>query len=59
MNTDKMENKEVKVVREVPKEVQNSEFGCRNCLWLCVECKGGSKYNECGHGPCMAYAYYD
>jgi len=31
-------------IRNVPECVRFGEFGCVNCLWSCIECKGGSKY---------------
>jgi len=47
----------------VPSEVLNSQFGCRNCLWQCVECKNGSQYvphtASTGAATCRSYAYYD
>jgi hypothetical protein len=55
--------------KEVPPEVKNSEFGCRNCLWSCIECKQGSMYKVKYdlirdykgnyHNSCENYTYYD
>lgn len=46
-------------IKEVPASVKSSQFGCRNCLWNCVECKNGSKYSPTLSGNCEAYTYYD
>lgn len=47
----------------VPPEVRRSTFGCTNCLWASIECKGGSKYVPApdfnGHATCDGYTYYD
>jgi hypothetical protein len=47
----------------VPDKVKSSEFGCRNCLWHCIECKQGSMYKPQttlrGKFSCKGYAYYD
>ena len=47
---------------DVPQEVKQNEFGCRNCLWNCCECRSGSMYkperNLASMG-CQAYTYYD
>lgn len=45
--------------KEVPPEVKNSTFGCKNCLWMCIECKDGSLYKPKGKRSCEAYTYYD
>lgn len=42
--------------------VKHSQFGCRNCLWNCVECVKGSKFvaDIYDNRPtCKAYSYYD
>ncbi len=49
-------------IKEVPKEVKSSQFGCPNCLWAGIECKQGSKYTEKinnGKKSCAYYTYYD
>ena len=43
----------------IPAKVKVSEFGCKNCLWSCVECKSGSLYKENAKGECSGYTYYD
>ena len=49
------------MLNRAPHQVRNSEFGCRNCLWCSIECKGGSKYKpKTDTNPeCDAYVYYD
>jgi hypothetical protein len=55
-----MENQ---TTQEVPAEVRSSEFGCCNCLWYCIECNGGSRYQAAemyeGHPTCGNYTFYD
>jgi len=61
----KKEGAEMKklAVTEVTKEnVKGSRFGCANCLWASIECKGQEKfapkvYN--GVATCERYTYYD
>ncbi|KKM99291.1 hypothetical protein LCGC14_1149270 [marine sediment metagenome] len=51
---------EITRVEKVPREVKLSEFGCRNCLWNCCECRDGSMYKPEGTPvKCKAYTYYD
>ena len=55
--------------RVVPESVQHSDFGCANCLWAGVECKGGELYTPAEHEhdtsrrpavpSCGAYVYCD
>lgn len=63
MNGDTWAASEVRPdAKDVPEAVRNSQFGCRNCLWMCVECKQGSKYrpaNYKGKPTCETYTYYD
>ena len=42
--------------------VKNSQFGCRNCLWNCVECEKGSKFQPDIYNnkpTCKGYSYFD
>ena len=54
---------EIEFVRPVPPEVKSSEYGCRNCLWFCLECLGGSSFQAAplweGHPTCANYMFYD
>ena len=54
---------ETPTTQAVPPEVRSSEFGCRNCLWYCIECSGGSNYQPAemyeGRPSCGNYTYYD
>jgi hypothetical protein len=51
--------------KQVPEEVKTSDFGCVNCLWYCVECRNGSKYQPAQSRikpeipSCADYVYYD
>ncbi|HOK66336.1 MAG TPA: hypothetical protein PLV55_05945 [Anaerohalosphaeraceae bacterium] len=46
-----------------PDGLQQSEFGCRNCLWAAAECIEHSLYipadDRQGHKTCGNYVYYD
>jgi len=47
---------------KITDEVKSSEFGCHNCLWLGIECKGYEKYEPKevnGKASCKGYTYYD
>jgi len=56
--TDAMQNRTDYIKNDVPSTIKNGVYGCRNCLWAGVECKGGSKYQPVCHG-CVSYTYYD
>ena len=45
----------------VPEKARSSDYGCRNCLWSCIECKSGSMYKAKSdkNVECSAYTYYD
>jgi len=45
----------------VPEKARNSQFGCGNCLWHCVECNNGSMYKAKSDKDveCDNYTYYD
>lgn len=49
------------MLNPVPASVRNSQFGCGNCLWSCVECNNGSMYKPKSEQDieCDAYTYYD
>lgn len=51
------------IVNCVPKEVQNSSFGCMNCMYASCECKNGVNYKprttSSGKPSCAGYVYYD
>lgn len=50
-------------INKAPETVKTAEFGCRNCLWNCIECKGGEKYEAhttySGEESCKGYTYFD
>ena len=59
-----MENEQEKSERaKIPEDVLYSDYGCLNCLWADVECKGGSKYAPEVVGTrlshCFNYVYFD
>uniref|UniRef100_UPI0040253670 hypothetical protein n=1 Tax=Candidatus Wunengus sp. YC61 TaxID=3367698 RepID=UPI0040253670 len=42
--------------------VKSAVYGCINCLWQCVECTNGSRFQPDifqGKPTCKRYAYYD
>jgi hypothetical protein len=42
--------------------VQFAVFGCTNCLWNCVECEQGKRFEPAtfrGEPTCKNYTYYD
>ena len=53
----------VKETNQINKEnIKGSTFGCRNCLWAGIECKGQEKFiPKIANGlpSCNAYTYCD
>ena len=53
-------NEPTDTTNRAPEKVRNSEFGCRNCLFACVECTKGSMYAHSEDSvKCTSYAYCD
>jgi hypothetical protein len=48
-----------RIAQEVPDAVRYGCHGCQNCLWSCVECKGGSMYDAQPNNGCGSWMYYD
>lgn len=58
-----MKKEKLKIEDVTLETVKSSEFGCRNCLWVGIECKDYRKFDPIiidDHIPsCDGYTYYD
>ena len=61
MTMKELDRQVLRAMSAAPAEVRNSEFGCKNCLWSCVECQHGKMYKakSTGDKECDNYTYYD